>query len=154
LFRTEKNLWDERLPELTLVNNAARSMHCNKALSYFNPAGRIFLMDHEAEIFYRRGTALACVGRSTEAIEWFYRALECDPACGEAHVALATAVDCDSLFREAILSYDHTLGIDNQIPDVWFVKGRLMFRLSYYKEAGDCFRTLVLQNLLPAFFTL
>lgn len=110
-------------------------------------------MDNEAEIFYQRGTALACVGRYTGAIEWFDRALECDPTCVEVHVALATAVDRLSLFREAVLSCDHALGIDNQIPDAWFVKGFSLFQLSQYKEAGDCFRTLVLQNLLPAFFT-
>jgi hypothetical protein len=58
---------------------------------------------------YQRGTALVCVGRYAEAIEWFNRDLERDPWYKEVLVALAAAVDRLGLFREAVLSSDQAI---------------------------------------------
>ncbi len=37
-------------------------MHCNKAFIILQSCRQDLPMDNEAEIFYQRGTALACVG--------------------------------------------------------------------------------------------
>jgi tetratricopeptide (TPR) repeat protein len=95
-----------------------------------------------AQELYQRGTALVCVGRYAEAIEWFDHALERNPRNKEVLVALATAVDRLGLFREAVISCEKAIEIDNQYPDAWFVKGLALFRLSD-TEAGGCFQILV-----------
>jgi tetratricopeptide (TPR) repeat protein len=92
-----------------------------------------------AQELYQRGTALVCVGRYAEDIEWFNRALERDPRYKEVLVALAAAVDRLGLFREAVLSSDQAIEIDEQNPDAWFVKGLALFRLSEYTKSGRLF---------------
>ena len=105
-------------------------MHCNDTIILLHSCKQDLPMANEAELYFRRGTALVCVGRYAEAIEWFDRALERDPLCREVHVALAAAVDRLGLFREAVVSCDRALEIDNQFPDAWFIKGLALFRLS------------------------
>ena len=74
-----------------------------------------------AQEYYRRGTALVCVGRYADAIECFDNALECFPRYKEVLVALAAAVDRLGLFQEAVLSCNQALEIDTQFPDAWFI---------------------------------
>ena len=78
---------------------------------------------------YRRGTALVCVGRYSEAIACFDRALESDSDNPETLIALGAAVDRLGLFHEAIVCCDRALASDPGLTDAWFMKGLALFRV-------------------------
>ena len=99
-------------------------------------------MDQKAA-YYQRGTTLFCAGRYAEALEFFDRALECDPHAKEVLVAVASTVDRLGLSREAILCCEQAIGEDNQFCDAWFIKGLAHFRLSEYRKSCACFEQLL-----------
>ena len=88
------------------------------------------------------GRPLLCAGRVEEAMRWFHRALEMDPAFWIAHLCLSYALDALGRFGEAMDSLEHALRAGGNVSGVTASIAYLQARAGRVQAAREMLRSL------------
>ena len=92
-----------------------------------------------ALFWVNKGASFLALGRHTEAIDCFDKALAIDPKNRDAWSNKGIALDTLGRFDEAIDCYDMALAIEPKAAAVWLNKGFPLGKLGRYEEAIGCY---------------
>jgi len=97
----------------------------------------------QASIHLEKALSLAALGRHDEAMLFFDRAVDADPASAQAWVCKGVALGGLGRFAEAVACFDRALALQPRDLDAWLERGRALVGCGRRDAALECFDQVI-----------